>query len=146
MPFCPKCRYEYIDSVWECPDCGVRLVRKLEEEKSNQDTEEECAENIEDESTANETKESAEVIEADSAKSIEEESDDRIEKEYDQTTSYVRIRAYPSRLDAQMVQEALTNEGIPATLEWYNLSVTISVPEADVEKAKEIADQILDHI
>ena len=32
MPFCPKCRYEYKPEIWECPDCGVRLVEKLEEE------------------------------------------------------------------------------------------------------------------
>jgi hypothetical protein len=27
--FCPQCRSEYIESVKECPDCGVPLVDKL---------------------------------------------------------------------------------------------------------------------
>lgn len=25
---CPKCEYEYIDTMNECPDCGVKLVTK----------------------------------------------------------------------------------------------------------------------
>ena len=29
MPFCPKCRYEYLPTVSECPDCEVRLVPSL---------------------------------------------------------------------------------------------------------------------
>lgn len=29
MPFCPKCRYEYLPTVSECPDCEVRLVAEL---------------------------------------------------------------------------------------------------------------------
>lgn len=45
MPFCPKCRYEYIDGIGECPDCGIRLVEELEEE----DSEEESAEGEEGE-------------------------------------------------------------------------------------------------
>jgi hypothetical protein len=26
MPYCPKCRYEYLPTVRECPECGVALV------------------------------------------------------------------------------------------------------------------------
>jgi hypothetical protein len=29
MPFCPKCRYEYLPTVSECPDCEVKLVLSL---------------------------------------------------------------------------------------------------------------------
>ena len=29
MPFCPKCRYEYLPTVSECPDCEVKLVAVL---------------------------------------------------------------------------------------------------------------------
>ena len=25
---CPNCEYEYVDTVEECPDCGVKLVTK----------------------------------------------------------------------------------------------------------------------
>lgn len=29
MPFCPKCRYEYKNTVTECPDCQEKLVDRL---------------------------------------------------------------------------------------------------------------------
>ncbi len=29
MPFCPKCRVEYVDGVESCDDCGIGLVAKL---------------------------------------------------------------------------------------------------------------------
>jgi hypothetical protein len=29
MPFCPKCRYEYLPTVEICPDCDVKLVPTL---------------------------------------------------------------------------------------------------------------------
>jgi hypothetical protein len=32
MPFCPKCKYEYLEGVERCPDCGSPLVERLEEE------------------------------------------------------------------------------------------------------------------
>jgi len=38
MPFCPKCRYEYINGIGDCPDCGVRLVEKLKEEESKEES------------------------------------------------------------------------------------------------------------
>lgn len=27
--FCPKCRFEYVDGIGECPDCGISLVAEL---------------------------------------------------------------------------------------------------------------------
>lgn len=30
MPFCPKCRNEYVDGTLTCDDCGVDLVATLE--------------------------------------------------------------------------------------------------------------------
>ncbi len=32
MPFCPKCRFEYLPHIHRCPDCGSLLVGKLPEE------------------------------------------------------------------------------------------------------------------
>jgi hypothetical protein len=29
MPFCPKCKYEYRPGMFDCPDCGSRLVDVL---------------------------------------------------------------------------------------------------------------------
>jgi hypothetical protein len=26
MPYCPKCRFEYLPTVHHCPDCGAALV------------------------------------------------------------------------------------------------------------------------
>jgi hypothetical protein len=36
MPFCPRCRYEYVEGVKRCPDCGSRLVRELPSEPAEQ--------------------------------------------------------------------------------------------------------------
>ena len=29
MPFCPKCSYEYVEGINECPDCQIELVEEL---------------------------------------------------------------------------------------------------------------------
>jgi hypothetical protein len=30
--FCPKCKYEYVENVTECPDCRVALIEQLPSE------------------------------------------------------------------------------------------------------------------
>lgn len=37
MPFCPKCKYEYVEGTVSCPDCGEPLIAELpgEEEFAN---------------------------------------------------------------------------------------------------------------
>ena len=32
MPWCPKCRFEYVPQILHCPDCGAPLVAALPEE------------------------------------------------------------------------------------------------------------------
>lgn len=29
MPFCPNCKYEYVEGIDKCPDCGAELVDEL---------------------------------------------------------------------------------------------------------------------
>lgn len=36
--FCPKCKSEYIENREECPRCHMKLVKKLNEEKKNGET------------------------------------------------------------------------------------------------------------
>lgn len=38
MPFCPECKYEYVEGVEQCPDCYVDLVPELPDE-ADTDTE-----------------------------------------------------------------------------------------------------------
>lgn len=110
MPFCPNCKFEYKPEIDICPDCGAKLVSKLEEE---------IIENI----------------------------------------KYVPLRKVPTRLYAQMLQEALEEHDIPCLLKGDDmgvflgalgttsvLPVTVWVPEELKEKAEEIAFQILGEI
>lgn len=110
MPYCPNCRYEYKDDIVECPDCGAKLVDKLEEE---------AFENI----------------------------------------KYVPFRTLPSRLYAEMLKEALEKEGIPSIIKGDDVGimlgsysttspvvVSVWVQEENLERAEQIADQMLDHI
>jgi len=36
MPFCPRCRFEYVAGVASCPDCGVALVGALPPEPEHE--------------------------------------------------------------------------------------------------------------
>lgn len=110
MPHCPNCRYEYIEDIKECPDCGAPLVEKMMEE-------------------------------------------------FPEGIDYVPLKSLPSRLYAEMVQEALKKEGIPSIIKGDDVGImlgsysttspveiTIWVPKEQVERSEEIADQMLDHI
>ena len=81
------------------------------------------------------------------------------EEESPQNINYVPLRSLPSRLYAEMVQEALKKEGIPSIIKSDDIAVTfpshgttsavpvnIWVPKENVKRAEEIADQMLDHI
>lgn len=81
------------------------------------------------------------------------------EEEPPPSINYVPLRTLPSRLYAEMVQEALKKEGIPSIIKGDDIGimlgsysttslveVTIWVPESKVEKSGEIANQMLDHI
>jgi hypothetical protein len=134
MPFCPNCRYEYKPEIWKCPDCGVRLVDELKEE------------------------EPATGVEEESAHSTEEECPQDTESESAKGPDFVRLRSLPSRVYAEMLQEALRRNGIISFIKdddidaWGKscttspLEVAIWVPEDRVERCEEIADQMLDHI
>ena len=76
-----------------------------------------------------------------------------------QEPKFVPLRNLPSRVYAQMLQEALKNEGIlsmikgdegiplrTTTIHIPVSKITIWVPKKDAAKAEEIADQMLDHI
>ena len=119
MPFCPNCRYEYKEGIRECPDCGACLVQELPQEEATQTGLRKTA----------------------------------------KSPHFVPLRNLPSRLYAQMLEEALRNEGIPsmtkgdaafpfrtATNHIPVAEVTIWVPEKDLEKARELADWMFDHI
>jgi len=71
--------------------------------------------------------------------------------------TFVPLRSYPTRIHAEMVQEALTNEGIPSIIRGTELfgtvtglgtavapKLTLCVPEDRREEAALIADGILD--
>lgn len=74
-------------------------------------------------------------------------------------TTFKPVRSYPSRIHAEMVQEALTNEGIPAIIRGSEIfgtgtglmqpsppKLTLCVPEEQMEEAALIADGIVDPI
>ena len=119
MPFCPKCRYEYILGIGECPDCGARLLEKLDEEELE---EEESTEGIAEESNQGKKEESTQSTKEPLIKSL----------------NFVPLRSLPSHSHAQMFREALDEEWIPSLLK----GSTIWVPKEDLEKAQEIADQM----
>ncbi|MEW5701353.1 MAG: DUF2007 domain-containing protein [Candidatus Zixiibacteriota bacterium] len=85
------------------------------------------------------------------------EEEERNDEEGDGESRYVLLRNYPTRVHAEMVQEALTQEGIPAIIksdELYGIAtgigsagqprISIWVPEDQKDEAKEIADGTLD--
>ncbi len=85
--------------------------------------------------------------------------DELEEEEPTQAMEYVPLRTLPSRLYAQMVQEALQKEGIPSLIKSDDIAITfpshgttsavpvaIWVPKEHLKRCEEIADQMLDHI
>jgi len=115
MPFCPKCKYEYVDGRVECIDCGEPLVDDLE------------------------------------APMDDEEGHPDIR--------FVAFRSYPSFVHAEMIREALANEGISSLIKGNEMfgaatgaaanatvKVVVWVPEDEQEEAARIADSILDPI
>jgi uncharacterized Zn finger protein (UPF0148 family) len=81
------------------------------------------------------------------------------EEKSPENAEYVPIRTLPSRLYAEMVQEALKKEGIPSLIKSDDIAITFPsygttsavpvalwVPKDKVERSQEIADQMLDHI
>ena len=84
---------------------------------------------------------------------------EKLTEEFPEGINYVPLKSLPSRLYAEMVQEALKREGIPSIIKGDDVGimlgsygttslveVTIWVPEEDVERSEEIASQMLDHI
>ena len=84
---------------------------------------------------------------------------DELPGESSEGLNYIPLRSLPSRLYAEMLQEALKKEGIPSIIKGDDVGImlgsysttspvkiTIWVPEGDVEKCEDIADQMLDHI
>ena len=84
---------------------------------------------------------------------------EKLTDESPEDLKYTPLRSLPSRLYAEMLQEALKKEGIPSIIKGDDVGImlgsygttslveiTIWVPEEDVERAEEIADQMLDHI
>lgn len=115
MPFCPKCRVEYVADTWKCADCDVPLVPELPPE--NNDTDGEPMADV----------------------------------------KFISLRTYPSKMYAEMVVNALANEGITAILKSNEpfgsgtglgvLSpprIEVWVPEDRAEDAAEIADTTID--
>lgn len=84
---------------------------------------------------------------------------EKSEQETAEDVKYVPFRTFPSRLYAEMLKEALENEGIPSIIKGDDVAivlgsygttspveVTIWIPEDNMERAEQIADEMLDHI
>jgi len=84
---------------------------------------------------------------------------EKLKEDSPESVNYVPLRSLPSRLYAEMLQEALKKEGIPSFIKSDDIAITfpsygttsavdviIWVPEEEMEKSEEIADQMLDHI
>jgi len=84
---------------------------------------------------------------------------DKLPDEAPEESDYVPLRSLPSRLYAEMLQEALKKEGISSIIKGDDVGimlgsysttspvkVTIWVPEGEVDRCAEIANQMLDHI
>ncbi len=76
-----------------------------------------------------------------------------------QNPDFVPLRNAPSRLYAEMLKGALEKQGIASMIKGDEgiafrtttthipiSKITVWVPQKDVERARQIADQILDHI
>jgi hypothetical protein len=81
------------------------------------------------------------------------------EEKNPQPIKYIPFRSFPSRLYAEMLQEALEKEGIPSLIKSNDIGImlgsysTISpvevmlwVAEDDFERAEKIANEMLNHI
>lgn len=84
---------------------------------------------------------------------------DKLPEEAPEESDYVPLRSLPSRLYAEMLAEALKKEGISSIIKGDDVgimlgsysttspvNVTIWVPEGEVDRCAEIANQMLDHI
>jgi hypothetical protein len=91
MPFCPKCRYEYLPTVSECPDCEVKLVAILPLEPEKPEAPDE----------AGEPGDWEEPVEPETMES------------YD---NWIPLARFSSNEYADMILEALESKDIPAVL------------------------------
>jgi transcription initiation factor TFIIIB Brf1 subunit/transcription initiation factor TFIIB len=82
---------------------------------------------------------------------------EKLTDESPEGVEYIPLRSLPSRLYAEMLQEALKKEGIPSFIKSDDIAitfpsygttsaveVTIWVQEQDRERAEEIANQMMD--
>lgn len=73
--------------------------------------------------------------------------------------NWVRVHEFPSQMYAEMVKEALERDGIPSYIKadfltaaygikgsFAGSSAALYVPEEEAERARSIAEQMLDHI
>ncbi len=83
-----------------------------------------------------------------------------MEQETEHEEKWVRLKTFPSRLYAEMIQEVLDQKGIPSVIKGEDVGilgtgsygtsspgrVTLWVLEKDLEKCREISTDMLDHI